>query len=59
VQFVDTDVLLYTISRDRPESEKAERSNALLAGCDVVLSEDLAHDTDYAGVRVESPFVGS
>jgi predicted nucleic acid-binding protein len=137
VQFVDTNVLLYAISRDPGESEKAERSNALLAGrevglsvqvlqefyvqatretrpdrltqqqaveliesflrfpvqetttnvmraalatrarfgisywdaaileaaralgCEVVLSEDLAHDTDYAGVRVENPFVGS
>jgi len=28
-------------------------------GCDVVLSEDLAHDKDYAGVRVENPFAGS
>lgn len=25
-------------------------------GCDVVLSEDLSHDRDYAGVRVENPF---
>ena len=26
-------------------------------GCDVVLSEDLSDDEDYAGVRVENPFV--
>ncbi|MGH3048908.1 MAG: PIN domain-containing protein [Steroidobacteraceae bacterium] len=25
-------------------------------GCDVVLSEDLSHGRDYAGVRVENPF---
>lgn len=25
-------------------------------GCDVVLSEDLADDEDYGGVRVENPF---
>lgn len=31
-----------------------EASRAL--GCDVVLSEDLAHGEDYAGVRVENPF---
>jgi predicted nucleic acid-binding protein len=29
-------------------------------GCDVVLSEDLSHGQDYAGVRVEDPFrIGS
>ena len=26
-------------------------------GCQLVLSEDLAHGRDYAGVRVENPFV--
>jgi predicted nucleic acid-binding protein len=26
-------------------------------GCDLVLSEDLSHGEDYAGVRVENPFV--
>ena len=31
-----------------------EASRAL--GCDVVLSEDLGHGTDYGGVRVEDPF---
>lgn len=25
-------------------------------GCDVVLSEDLSHGQDYAGIRVENPF---
>lgn len=28
-------------------------------GCDVVLSEDLAHGEDYGGVRVENPFLDS
>jgi predicted nucleic acid-binding protein len=32
---------------------------ARAAGCDVVLSEDLSHGTDYAGVRVENPFLDS
>jgi predicted nucleic acid-binding protein len=31
-----------------------EQARAL--GCDVVLSEDLAHGRDYDGVRVENPF---
>jgi predicted nucleic acid-binding protein len=137
VQFVDTNVLLYAISRDPGERDKAETANAILAGrdlglsvqvlqefyvqatretrsdrlthdqaaglvesflrfpvqettaqvmlaalgtrdrfglsywdaaileaaralgCEVVLSEDLAHNSDYAGVRVENPFVGA
>jgi predicted nucleic acid-binding protein len=25
-------------------------------GCEVVLSEDLSHGQDYAGIRVENPF---
>ncbi len=38
MQFVDTSVLLYAISRDQEEREKAERANAILAGRDVALS---------------------
>lgn len=134
VRFVDTNVLLYAISRDPEEQDKAKRANEILAGrelalsvqvlqefyvqaarasrpdplthtqaaalvesflrfpvvevttgvmlaalrtrqrfdisywdaaileagrfagCDVVLSEDLSHGQDYAGVRVENPF---
>jgi predicted nucleic acid-binding protein len=134
VRFVDTNILLYAISRDPKEQDKAARANDILAardvalsvqvlqefyaqatrasrpdpltheqatrlvesflrfpvldltidlmlaaaaarqrfglsywdaaileaarslGCDVVLSEDLSDDEDYAGVRVENPF---
>jgi predicted nucleic acid-binding protein len=134
VRFVDTNVLLYAISRDPQEQAKAERANDILeardlalsvqvlqefyvqatresrsdpisheqatklvesflrfrtqeitspvmlaalvtrkrfgisywdaaileaartVGCDVVLSEDLSHGEDYAGIRVENPF---
>jgi predicted nucleic acid-binding protein len=134
VLFVDTNVLLYAISRDPTEQRKADRANEILTrrdvglsvqvlqefyvqatrasrpdplthaqaarlvnsfmrfpvaetttavmlaaletrerfgisywdaaileagrslGCEVVLSEDLAHHQDYAGVRVENPF---
>jgi predicted nucleic acid-binding protein len=134
VEFVDTNVLLYAISRDPDEQDKAQRANGILAqrdvalsvqvlqefyvqatresrpdrlshvqamrlvesflrfpvaqistavllaaiasrdrfgisywdaaileaarslGCEVVLSEDLSHGRDYAGVRVENPF---
>jgi len=136
VRFVDTNVLLYTISRDPEEREKAALANELLSsrdvglsvqvlqefyvqatresradrltheqaaalvdsfrrfpvqettvgmtlaaistrhrfgisywdaaileaaralGCEVVISEDLSDGQDYAGVRVENPFVG-
>lgn len=134
VRFVDTNVLLYAVSRDPEEQDKAARANEILLardlalsvqvlqefyvqatrasrpdpltheqaarlvesflrfpvldittdlmlaaaagcqrlgvsywdaaileaarslGCDVVLSEDLSGDRDYAGVRVENPF---
>jgi predicted nucleic acid-binding protein len=136
VRFVDTNVLLYAVSRDSEEQDKAKRANDILAsrdlalsvqvlqefyvqatrasrpdplshvqaaklvesflrfqvqeittavmiaalatrqrfgisywdaaileagralGCDVVLSEDLSDGEDYAGVRVENPFLG-
>jgi predicted nucleic acid-binding protein len=38
VRFVDTNVLLYALSRDPGERAKAERANTILAGRDVVLS---------------------
>jgi predicted nucleic acid-binding protein len=38
VQFVDTDILLYAISRDRQEQDKATRANDILAARDVALS---------------------
>jgi predicted nucleic acid-binding protein len=136
VRFADTNILLYTISRDTAEAAKAERANAILTdgdlalsvqvlqefyvqstratrgdrisheqavgliesflrfpvqetttalvlaalgtrdrfglsywdaaiveaarsmGCTTLLSEDLGHDVDYDGVRVEDPFRG-
>jgi predicted nucleic acid-binding protein len=38
VRFVDTNVLLYAISRDPQEQEKAARANEILASRDVALS---------------------
>jgi predicted nucleic acid-binding protein len=38
VRFVDTNVLLYTVSRDPDERAKAARANELLSGRDVGLS---------------------
>ena len=38
MQFADTNVLLYAISRDPEERDKAARANEILAGRDVALS---------------------
>jgi predicted nucleic acid-binding protein len=38
VRFVDTNVLLYAISRDPTEQDKAARANDILAARDVALS---------------------
>jgi predicted nucleic acid-binding protein len=38
VRFVDTNVLLYAISRDPDERDKAERANDILASRDLALS---------------------
>jgi predicted nucleic acid-binding protein len=38
VQFADTNILLYAISRDPAERDKAKRANDILTGRDLVLS---------------------
>jgi predicted nucleic acid-binding protein len=38
VQFVDTNILLYAISRDPAEQDKAKQANDILAGRDLALS---------------------
>lgn len=38
MQFVDTDVLLYAVSRDPAERDKARRANEILDEGDVALS---------------------
>jgi predicted nucleic acid-binding protein len=38
VRFADTSILLYTISRDRQEQEKARRANEILSSRDIGLS---------------------
>jgi predicted nucleic acid-binding protein len=38
VEFVDTNILLYAISRDPEEQDKAQRVNRILTGRDVALS---------------------
>ena len=38
MQFVDTNILLYAISRDHAEQHKAKRANDILTGRDLALS---------------------
>jgi predicted nucleic acid-binding protein len=44
VRFVDTNVLLYAVSRDPQERGKAERANEILAGRDVGLSAQVLQE---------------
>jgi predicted nucleic acid-binding protein len=44
VQFVDTNVLLYAISRDPDEASKARRANEVLAAGDVGLSTQVLQE---------------
>ena len=44
VRFVDTNVLLYAISRDPEEQGKAERANEILAARDVALSTQVLQE---------------
>jgi predicted nucleic acid-binding protein len=38
VRLIDTNILLYAISSDREERDKAKRANEILAGRDIALS---------------------
>jgi predicted nucleic acid-binding protein len=51
VRFVDTNVLLYAISRDPGEQSKAARANELLAGGDVGLSVQVLQEFYVQAVR--------
>jgi len=71
MRFVDTNVLLYAVSTNPLEREKAGAAQSILndgddgglalsdqrlAGCRVLLSENLNDGQDYGGVRVRNPF---
>jgi predicted nucleic acid-binding protein len=51
VRFVDTNVLLYTISRDPDEQAKAARTNEILAAGDVGLSIQVLQEFDVQATR--------
>jgi predicted nucleic acid-binding protein len=55
VQFVDTNVLLYAISRDADEQAKRKRANEILAGRDVALSVQVLQEFYVQATRQSRP----
>ena len=55
MRFVDTNVLLYAISRDPVERQKAGRANAILAGRDVALSVQVLQEFYVQATRMTRP----
>lgn len=65
-RFVDTNILLYTISSAAADREKRNRARAVLdaadlvlsalAGCDEIVTEDRQDGAAIAGVRMCNPF---
>jgi predicted nucleic acid-binding protein len=55
VRFVDTNVLLYAVSRDPEEQDKAERANNILADREVALSVQVLQEFYVQATRVSRP----
>jgi len=55
VRFVDTNVLLYTISRDPEEQDKAARANDILAARDLALSVQVLQEFYVQATRASRP----
>jgi predicted nucleic acid-binding protein len=55
VRFVDTNVLLYAISRDREEQDKRKRANQILAGRDLALSVQVLQEFYVQATRTTRP----
>jgi len=55
VRFVDTNVLLYAVSRDPAEQAKAERANEILSGRDVALSVQVLQEFYVQATRTSRP----
>jgi predicted nucleic acid-binding protein len=55
VRFVDTNVLLYAISRDRQEQGKRERANQILAARDLALSVQVLQEFYVQATRTSRP----
>ncbi len=55
MRFVDTNVLLYAISRDEAERGKAERANEILSGGDLALSVQVLQEFYVQATRPSRP----
>ena len=55
MRFVDTNVLLYAISRDPAEQDKATRANEILAGRDLALSVQVLQEFYVQATRESRP----
>jgi predicted nucleic acid-binding protein len=55
VRFVDTNVLLYAISRDSKEQDKAARANDILAARDIALSVQVLQEFYVQATRTSRP----
>jgi predicted nucleic acid-binding protein len=55
VRFVDTNVLLYAVSRDAGEQDKAKRANDVLAARDVALSVEVLQEFYVQATRATRP----
>jgi predicted nucleic acid-binding protein len=55
VQFVDTNILLYAISRDPAEQDKAKRANDILTGRDLALSVQVLQEFYVQSTRASRP----
>jgi predicted nucleic acid-binding protein len=55
VRFVDTNILLYAISRDPAEQDKAKRANDILADRDLALSVQVLQEFYVQATRASRP----
>jgi predicted nucleic acid-binding protein len=55
VQFVDTNILLYTISQNPAEQDKTKRANEILAGRDLALSAQVLQEFYVQATRASRP----
>jgi predicted nucleic acid-binding protein len=55
VRFIDTNVLLYAISREPAEQDKAKRANDLLADRDLALSAQVLEEFYVQATRASKP----
>jgi predicted nucleic acid-binding protein len=55
VRFIDTNVLLYAISRDPEERDKAKRANEILAARDLAVSVQVLQEFYVQATRMSRP----